>query len=116
MEAIRRNLRDQKLDSEDPVRLVDSAPVTLMTYTRGKRSQSAIGSEYFGVVTSKKAKFFGLRLHATVTVNQMIDDWILAPASVHDVKALDTLRHTGVHSDLGASIKRLAPKVHQIGD
>jgi hypothetical protein len=91
MEAIRRNLRDQKLDSEDPVRLVDSAPVTLMTYTRGKRSQSAIGSEYFGVVTSKKAKFFGLRLHATVTVNQMIDNWMLAPASVHDVKALDTL-------------------------
>lgn len=91
MEAIRRNLRDQKLDRGDPIRLVDSAPITLMTYTRGKRSQSAIGSEYFGVISSKKAKFFGLRLHATVTVDQMIDDWILAPASVHDVKALDTL-------------------------
>ncbi|MEO1443471.1 MAG: hypothetical protein AAFV33_23915 [Chloroflexota bacterium] len=91
MEAIRRNLRDQKLESEDPVRLVDSAPVTLMTYTRGNRSQSAIGGEYFGVVTSKKAKFFGLRLHATVTVNQMIDDWMVAPASVHDIKALDAL-------------------------
>lgn len=91
MEAIRRNLRDQKMDTDDPIRLVDSAPITLMTYTRGKRSQSAIGSEYFGVITSKKAKFFGLRLHATVTLGQMIDDWMLAPASVHDVKALDTL-------------------------
>lgn len=91
MEAIRRNLRDQKLDADDPIRLVDSAPITLMTYTRGKRSQSAIGSDYFGVITRKKAKFFGLRLHATVTIGQMIDDWMLAPASVHDVKALDTL-------------------------
>lgn len=91
MEQIRRQLRDLKLDATNPVRIVDSAPITLMTYTRGKRSQSAIGNEYFGVITSKKSKFFGLRLHATVTDDQLIDDWMVAPASVHDVNALDTL-------------------------
>ncbi len=37
IEAIRRDLRDQKLDRRDPVRLVDSAPLALMTYTRGAR-------------------------------------------------------------------------------
>jgi len=62
-----------------------------MTYTRGKRSQSATGSEYFGVITSKKAKFFGLRLYATVTDEQLIDEWMVAPASVHDKTALDML-------------------------
>lgn len=91
MEQIRRQLRDLKLDATNPIRIVDSAPITLMTYTRGKRSQSAIGNEYFGVITSKKTKFFGLRLHATVTDGQLIDDWMVAPASVHDVTALDTL-------------------------
>lgn len=91
MEQIRRLLRDQKLDSTNPFRIADSAPITLMTYTRGKRSQSAIGSDYFGVITSKKAKLFGLRLHATVTDEQLIDEWMVAPASVHDKTALDTL-------------------------
>lgn len=91
IEAIRRDLRAQKLDASDPLRLVDSAPVTLMTYSRGARSQSVAGSEFFGVITSKKGKFFGWRLHVTATVDQLIDKWMLAPASVSDPKALDDL-------------------------
>ncbi len=91
IEAVRRDLRQKKIDSTDPVRLVDSAPVTLMTYSRGAHSQSVVGNEFFGVVSSKKGKFFGLRLHVTVTVGHLIDDWMLAPASTPDPKALDEL-------------------------
>lgn len=91
IEAIRRDLRDQKLDRTDPVRLVDSAPVTLMTYTRGARCKSVVGHQFFGVVTSKKGKLFGLRLHASVTVEQLIDEWLLAPASIPDPQVLDEL-------------------------
>jgi hypothetical protein len=91
IEMIRRDLRDQKLDRADPVRLVDSAPVTLMTYTRGARCQSFVGNQFFGVVTSKKGKFFGLRLHTTTTVDQLIDEWLLAPASIPDPQVLDEL-------------------------
>lgn len=91
IEAIRRDFRDQKLDPEDRVRLTDSAPITLMTYSRGARCVSVVGHEYFGVVTSKKAKVFGLRLHVTVTVNQLIDEWLLAPASFVDGKVLEAL-------------------------
>ncbi len=91
IEAIRRDLRDQKLDRKDPVRLVDSAPVSLMTYSRGARCTSVVGSQFFGVVTSKRSKVFGLRLHATVTVNQLIDEWLLAPASIPDPQVLDEL-------------------------
>ncbi len=91
IEAIRCDLRDQILDHGDPIRLVDSAPVTLMTYTRGDRCQSVIGKAHFGVVTSKKGKFFGWRLHATVTGDQVIDDWMVAPASVPDPQAMEAL-------------------------
>ena len=83
IEAIRCALRDQLLDHSDPIRLVDSAPVTLMTYTRGDACHS--------VVTSKKGKFFGWRLHTTVTGDQLIDDWMVAPASVPDPQALEAL-------------------------
>jgi hypothetical protein len=91
IEAIRCDLRDQLLDHSDPIRLVDSAPVTLMTYTRGESCQSVIGKAYFGVVTSKKSKFFGWRVHTTVTGDQLIDDWMVAPASVPDPQALEAL-------------------------
>jgi hypothetical protein len=91
MEAIRQDLRDQKLDATDTVRLVDSAPVTLMTYTRGQRCVSVVGDEYFGVVTSKKGQFFGLRLHMTCTAEQLIDQWCVAPAATHDLKVLEAL-------------------------
>ena len=92
IEAIRRHLCHQLIDSNDPVRLVDSAPISLMTYTRGARCQSVEGNDnYFGVVTSKKGKFFGLRLHVTTTVNLLIDDWLLAPGSKPDPDVLDEL-------------------------
>jgi hypothetical protein len=73
-EALRQDFRDQKLERTDPGRLVDSAPITLLTYTRGAACRSVVGRPYFGVVTSNKAKIFGFRLHATVTLNQLIDE------------------------------------------
>ena len=91
VEAIRCQLRDQLIDRTDPLRLVDSAPVTLMTYTRGDVCQSVSGKAFFGVVTTKKGKFFGWRVHTTVTSEQVIDDWMLAPGSVPDPQALAAL-------------------------
>jgi hypothetical protein len=91
IETIRRDLRDQRLDSSDAIRLVDSAPVTLMTYTHGARCKSFVGSQFFGVITSKKGKIFGLRLHVTTTLDQLIDEWVLAPASAPDPEVLEEL-------------------------
>ena len=72
------------LSDDDPLRLLDSAPVPLATYTRGGDNRTVNGSEYFGVASSKGAKLFGLRLHVTTTLGQVVDDWLLAPASLHD--------------------------------
>lgn len=100
MEAVRCGLRDlwqqrHPLDaSEAAVRLVDSAPIPLCAYARGGRCQSVpleARDEWFGYCASKKLKFFGARCHALTTLDQMVDTWLLAPASYEDRQPLATL-------------------------
>lgn len=100
MEAIREKLRDlwrithPLNDDEKNLRIVDSAPISLCTYTRGSRCQSIPvewRDEWFGVCTSKKTKFFGARCHMTTTLDQMIDTWLLAPGSYDDRKPMVAL-------------------------
>ncbi len=89
MEQLRRYLTHHwgLIDPEDACRLGDSAPIPVCTYTRAKQNATLQGDEYFGVMPSRKAKLFGLRLQATVTTDQVVDEWWLVPASVHDSKA-----------------------------
>lgn len=114
MEALRCILRDQwrlehpLAEDEANLRVVDSAPIALCTYTRGSRCQSVdIDSrdEWFGVCSSKKMKFFGARCHITTTLDQMVDTWLLAPGSYDDRKPLVSLleerRGLGVIGDKG---------------
>lgn len=73
---------------DDPDRLIDSAPIPVCTYRRARENRTVNGSEYFGVMSTRAAKLFGLRLYLTCTTNQVIDDWVLAPASYHDSQVL----------------------------
>lgn len=93
IDQVRRLLTYQHglLDPDDPYRLIDSAPIPLCTYTRAKDNRTVNGSEYFGVMSSRGAKLFGMRLHLTTTTNQVIDDWLLAPASYHDSQVMPAL-------------------------
>lgn len=84
IELIRRMWREALIPAEENVRLIDSAPVPVCTYARSNRCQTVQGAEYCGQILSKKAKFFGFRFHATVTPDQLVDEWLLAPASYHD--------------------------------
>jgi len=79
------------LDENDPVRLIDSAPIFVATYGRGGDNQTLIGHEYFGVAKSQGAKVFGLRLDLTTSHDQVIDQWMLAPASLHDSTTMPAL-------------------------
>lgn len=90
-EQVRRVLLMQwnLLPQHDTHRLVDSAPIPVCTYTRAKQnktiSQTGQGRElYFGVMPSRKAKLFGFRLHLGTSCEQVPDNWLLAPASLHD--------------------------------
>ena len=129
MEAIREQLRDDwrithPLDKEEAhLRLVDSAPITICTYTRGSRCKTVPldwRDEWFGVCTSKKSKFFGLRCHMTVTLDQMIDSWLLAPGSYDDRKPMIALledRHgLGVIGDKGYVSEDLDDRLWEEGE
>jgi hypothetical protein len=100
MEALRCHFRDawRKAHPRDAditaLRVIDSAPIPICTYTRGSRCQSIPleeRDEWFGVCPSKKTKFFGPRCHATIDLDQMIDSWCLAPGSYHDLRPVPAL-------------------------
>ena len=74
-------------------RLTNSAPIPVCTYTRAKLSRTIEQTLeprdlYFGVCTSKKTQVFGFRLHMDTSLDQVVDRWMLAPASMHDSKGL----------------------------
>jgi len=100
MEALRCHFRDAWREAHPQehdvafLRVIDSAPIPICTYSRGSRCQSIPldqRDEWFGVCTSKKTKFFGPRCHATVYLDQMIDSWCLAPGSYHDLRPVPAL-------------------------
>ena len=72
------------LADEDRLRLIDSAPIFVNTYARGSESTTLVGPEYFGVAKTHGAKVFGLRMVLTTSASQVVDRWMLAPASYHD--------------------------------
>ena len=129
MEAIREQLRDRwrlkhPLSAEEKdLRLVDSAPISICTYTRGSRCQSVPlewRDEWFGVCTSKKTKFFGARCHLTTTLDQMVDSWLLAPGSYDDRKPMAALLENrtglGIIADKGYVGADLADRLWEDGE
>jgi hypothetical protein len=129
MEAIRCRLRDRwrathpLAAEESPLRLVDSAPIPICTYTRGRRCQSIPiewRDEWFGVCASKKSKFFGPRCHMTVMLDQMVDSWLLAPGSYEDRKPLIALleerQGLGLISDKGYVSEELEERLWETGE
>lgn len=72
-------------------RVIDSAPIPLATYKRARHTETVAGPEYFSVMVTRAAKLFGLRLHVTITPTGIIDEWLLAPAAVHDSQVMPAL-------------------------
>jgi hypothetical protein len=129
MEAIRSRLRDlwrclhPLADDIAHLRLVDSAPIPMCTYTRGGRCRSIPvdwRDEWFGVCTSKKSKFFGPRCHMMVMLDQMVDTWLLAPGSYDDRKPLTALLENrtglGLVGDKGYVSEDLSDRLWEEGE
>lgn len=107
----RRNLREafkliqglilQMLDlAQDRQVLIDSLPVAVVQFHHAPQASSdwLIHQADFGKVSSKKLTIFGYKLHLLVTLNGLIIDFHLAPASCHDLKVAEDLLSN--HSDL----------------
>ena len=88
IEALRQMYTTWLIDPDDPVRVVDSAPIPVCTSMRSGQWTTCAGAEYCGVMVSRRAKLFGFRLHLTTTTNHVIDQWMLTPASHHDGKVV----------------------------
>jgi hypothetical protein len=93
IDQVRRSITHQAgvLPAQDRLRLIDSAPIFVNTYARGSESATLAGPAYFGIAKSHGANLFGLRLGLTTTLDQVVDDWMLAPASYHDSVTLPAL-------------------------
>jgi Transposase DDE domain len=94
----RRNLRDafnlirqavlRVLDlAQDRYCVVDSLPVPVVQFhlVPGASSEWAVHGADLGKVPSKKVTIFGYKLHLLVTLNRVVVDFTLAPASVTDL-------------------------------
>lgn len=80
--------------------VIDSLPVPVVQFHLVPASTgdwAAYGADY-GKIPSRKATIFGYKLHLLVTLNGVIRDFMLAPASVYDLTAGDEL--LSQHTDL----------------
>ena len=59
------------------------------TYKRSRHCATLAGPEYYSVMPTHGAKLFGLRLHLTTTLAQIVDQWLLVPAASRDSKMAD---------------------------
>lgn len=90
IEQVRQEIsrRADLIDPDDPLRLIDSAPIPLCTYQRGGECQSYGAAhelhDFAGYSAKNNAHFMGYRLVVSVSREQMIDEWVLAPANYHD--------------------------------
>lgn len=75
IETIRAILNNRLIDPDDRLRLIDSAPIPVCTYTCGPDCRTVQGHPYAGVAISKRAKVFGFKLHLTTTADQVVDSW-----------------------------------------
>lgn len=91
IEGIRRALSDLLIDPTDAWRLIDSAPIPVCTYQRSRHCATLAGPEYYSVMPSRRAKLFGVRLFLTTSLDQVLDQWLLAPAAPRDGKMAEVL-------------------------
>jgi hypothetical protein len=91
IEAVRQFYTAWLIAPDDAIRLVDRAPIPVCTYMRSHLCQTVLGKEYCGIMTSRRAKLYGFRMHLTTTTNQVVDQSMLAPASHWDGKLTPAL-------------------------
>lgn len=72
--------------------IVDSFPIPTIKNIRILRSKKYIGKQYRGYNTAKKEYFYGLKIHMLTSVEGNPLEFIIKPASVHDIKAFKSFR------------------------
>lgn len=74
--------------SNDNIRIIDSMPIPVCKFARAYFSKLFKDISSYGYCASKKEPYFGLKLHALVTVDGFISDFFLTPANIDDRAAV----------------------------
>lgn len=79
---------------DDDIRIIDSMPVPVCKFGRAYFSKLFKDIATYGYCASKKETYFGLKLHALVTTNGFITNFILTAANIDDRDAVFDLIET----------------------
>ena len=70
--------------SNDNIRIIDSMPIPVCKFARAYFSKSFKDIASYGYCASKKETYFGLKLHALITIDGFISDFFLTAADIDD--------------------------------
>jgi hypothetical protein len=74
----------------NPIRILDSTPIPVVSYLRSNRSSSFPEASY-GYCAAKREKYFGFKLHLAVTPSGIPTNFDLTPANISDGKMTEEL-------------------------
>lgn len=77
--------------SPDAIVIIDSFPLPLCQPVRNYRTRIFNGLADIGYNASKHLWFYGFKVHMLVTLSDYILNYVVTPASVHDIRAVDDL-------------------------
>ena len=83
-------LTDKLETDSNPIRILDSTPIPVVSYQRSNRSSSFPEANY-GYCAAKQEKYFGFKLHMAVTPSGIPTNFDLTPANISDGKMTDDL-------------------------
>ncbi|MDU2236826.1 MAG: IS982 family transposase [Fusobacterium periodonticum] len=88
VEAIRKELTNFLNYHHDQVRIVDSMPIPVCAFGRAHFHKSFKPEAAYGRCASKKETYYGFKLHAVITLDGYISDFILTSADTDDRVAI----------------------------
>ena len=95
----------------DTIAIIDSFPLPLCQPVRNHRVKIFNSLADIGYNASNQMWFYGFKVHMLVTLSGYILNYVITPASVHDIRAVDDLlencRHPFILEDLGYLSKSL---------
>ena len=105
--------------SPDTIVIIDSFPFPLCQSVRNYRAHIFNGLADTGYNASKQLWFYGFKVHMLVTLSGYILNYVVTPASVHDIRAVEDLlencRQPYILADLGYLSRKLREHLDQKG-
>jgi hypothetical protein len=118
---IQKYLSNLPIFKHDDIRIIDSMPIPVCKFARSYFSKSFKDISTYSYCASKKETYFGLKLHALISTNGFITNFIVTTANVDDraavfelVEANNTLKILGDKGYISNELKTSLAKEKQV--